>query len=375
MEIIINMNRNILLSGDTVRAALFCLALAPSAYAGGDIFLQCAQEYPGDDAERLKCYDRLAAPASALAPAVRENIVPNENAEASTTPATPAAAPTRSTERSYLTRAWNLDDLSNRDPSKLGRLQPYRQSYLVVNRTSNPNRQPSSPAIGRSTLAPFDIDAAEVKFQLSFKADIGSQRNIDFLGIKTFRMWGAYTQQSNWQAFNIRNSSPFRETIYEPELIATLGTGHASGLKLINLGWVHQSNGRSLPESRGWYRIYLLGGWEWNDTTSIMVRGWQRIPENSLKDDNPDISDYLGRGDLVIRWEPRDKSQAIAMLLRNNLSRTHNRGYEQIDWATPVRFGDAARMHIQMTSGFGESLTDYNHRQNTIGLGFSFREW
>jgi len=375
LKITININRNILLSGDAVRAVLFCLALVPSAYASGDIFLPCAQKYPGDDAERLKCYDQLAAPAPALAPAVRENIVPNENAEASTTPATPAAVPTRSTERSYLTRAWNLDDLSNRDPSKLGRLQPYRQNYLVVNRTSNPNRQPSSPLIDHNASAPRDMDAAEVKFQLSFKADIGDQRNIDFLGIKTFRMWGAYTQQSNWQAFNIRNSSPFRETVYEPELIATLGTGHVSGLKLINLGWVHQSNGRSLPESRGWYRIYLLGGWEWNDTTSIMVRGWQRIPENSLKDDNPDISDYLGRGDLVIRWEPKDKSQAIAMLLRNNLSWMHNRGYEQIDWATPVRFGDAARMHIQMTSGFGESLTDYNHRQNTIGLGFSFREW
>jgi hypothetical protein len=178
------MKRNILLS------VVFSTALAPLAYAGGDIFLQCAQQYPGDDAERLKCYDRLATPASALTPAARKNIVPDENPEASTTPATPAAAPTRSTGRSYLTKAWNLDNLSNLDPSKLGRLQPYRQSYLLANRTSNPNRQPSSPAIGRSSLAPSDIDAAEVKFQFSVKADIGDQRNIDFLGIRTFRLWG-----------------------------------------------------------------------------------------------------------------------------------------------------------------------------------------
>ena len=372
MKIALNINRNILISSDAVRSALFCLVLVQSAYAGSDIFLPCAQKYPGDDAGRLKCYDQLTAPASALAPAPQENIVSDEEAEAS---AIPAAAATRNAERSYLTRVWNLDDLSSRDPSKLGRLQPYRQSYLLVKKTGNPNRQPSSPLVDHNTLAPNDIDAVEAKFQLSFKADIGNQRNIDFLGIRTFRLWGAYTQQSNWQVFNIRNSSPFRETIYEPELIATLGTGYASGLKLINLGWLHQSNGRPLPESRSWNRIYLLGGWEWNDMTSILVRGWRRIPEHPLKDDNPDISDYLGRADLVIRWEPRDKSQAIAMLLRNNLSRTANRGFVQIDWATPVRFGNAARMHIQITSGFGESLIDYNYHQNTFGLGFSFREW
>jgi len=210
---------------------------------------------------------------------------------------------------------------------------------------------------------------------LSVKADIGDQRNIDFMGIKTFRLWGAYTQQSDWQMFNTRSSSPFRETVYEPELIATLGTGNVSGLKLINLGILHQSNGRPLPESRSWNRVYVLGGMEWNDMTSVLLRGWWRMPEDPAKDDNPDISDYLGRADLVIRWEPRDKSQAVAMLLRNNLSIKNNRGYAQIDWATPVRFGSAARMHIQITSGFGESLIDYNHRQNTFGLGFSFREW
>lgn len=368
MGITLNNYRNAILLSNALLSVAFCAAFAPSAYAGSDDFLPCAQRFPGDAAGRLNCYDQLAAPISAP----QENIFPDEEAEAS---AAPAADSTRSAERSYLTRVWNLDDLSSRDPSKLGRIQPYRQSYLVVKKTGNPNRQPGSPLPDHNALAPNDIDAAEAKFQLSFKADIGNQRNMEFLGIRTLRFWGAYTQQSNWQVFNIRNSSPFRETIYEPELIATLGTGNASGLKLINLGWLHQSNGRPLPESRSWNRIYLLGGWEWNDMTSILVRGWRRIPEDPLKDDNPDISEYVGRADLVIRWEPRDKSQAIAMLLRNNLSRTVNRGYVQIDWATPVRFGNAARMHIQITSGFGESLIDYNHHQNTFGLGFSFREW
>jgi phospholipase A1 len=350
LEIKENIRRDIRRLVGTVRQILFCLALIPSAYAAGDLPSKCAQQYPGDDAERLKCYDLLAE-------------------------STSAAGTEHSIERSYLTRVWNLDNLSNLDISKLGRLQPYRQNYLILKKTNQPNRQPSSPLADHNVVTPYDLDAVEAKFQMSVKADIGDQRNIDFMGIKTFRMWAAYTQNSDWQVFNTRNSTPFRETVYEPELIATLGTGQTSGLKLINLGWLHQSNGRPLPDSRSWNRLYVLGGMEWNDMTSILLRGWWRIPENSLKDDNPDITDYLGRGDLVIRWEPRNKVQAVAMLIRNNLSKTANRGYVQIDWATPVRFGHAARMHVQVASGYGESLIDYNHRQNTFGLGFSFREW
>lgn len=365
MKIALRKCRDTILLCNMLLAGLFCAAPARPAYAGSNIFLQCLQQYRGDDAGRLKCYDSLAAPGPGEIP------VSEEDADAGNAPAGMAV----SKERSYLTRVWNLDDLSNRDPSKLGRLQPYRQNYLVLKKTSNTNPQPGSPAIGHTSLTPNSVDAVETKFQLSVKADVGDQRNIDFLGIKTVRFWGAYTQQTNSQTFNVRNSSPFRETVFEPELIATLGTGYASGLKLINFGWLHQSNGRPLPESRSWNRFYLLGGWEWNDMTSIMLRGWQRIPEDPLKDDNPDIIDYVGRADLVIRWEPRDKSQAIAMLVRNNLSRTANRGYVQIDWALPVNIGSSARMHLQMTSGYGESLIDYNHRQNTVGLGLSFREW
>ena len=54
----------------------------------------------------------------------------------------------------------------------------------------------------------------------------------------------------------------------------TFGTGNADdGWKLLNLGLVHQSNGRSLPQSRGWSRLYAQGGWEWG-------RGWEGRARN-----------------------------------------------------------------------------------------------
>jgi len=34
-----------------------------------------------------------------------------------------------------------------------------------------------------------------------------------------------------------------------------------------------------------------------------------------------------------------------------------------------------ARFHVQLSSGYGETLIDYNHKQNTIGVGVSFGDW
>ncbi len=315
----------------------------------------CVQQFPRDDTARLRCYDQA--------------LTMSDNSQDESLRKAALA------RRSYITRAWNLDDRNNTDDSKLGRLQPYRQNYLIARQSNRVNNQPTTPAPGHTTLAPNPNQYGEAKFLLSFKADIGTQHNIDMLGFKTLRLWGAYTQQSNWQVFNTANSSPFRETNYAPELITTLGTNNEDGLKLINLGLEHQSNGRSLPESRSWNRVYLLSGWEWNNVTSVMARGWWRIPENITKDDNPDILNYVGRADVVLRWEPADKSQAIALSLRNNLALHKNRGFAQLDWASPINAGNSSRFHVQFSSGYGESLIDYNKSQTTLGFGFSFREW
>ncbi|MFY9259051.1 MAG: phospholipase A [Gallionella sp.] len=351
-----------------------CLMASTPVYSSEADFARCAQQFAQQAEARLQCYDQISIAASSASAAPVVPTTPPDTSAPAPLPKVDEESASPST-RSYLTRVWNLDDLNSLDESKLGRLRPHRQNYLILRKSSNTNNLPSTPTAGHTALTPIDMDALEAKFLLSFKADIGSQSDIDIWGFKTFRVWGAYTQQSNWQIFNGRNSSPFRETNYEPEVIATFGTQKDNGLKLVNVGFAHQSNGNTLPLSRSWNRLYVQGGWEFNNSTSILARGWWRLPEKTLSDDNPNLTSYVGLGDVVVRWEPMTKLQAVSLLWRNNFRIGSNRNFMQLDWSTPVAFGDAARMYVQLTSGYGESLIDYNHKQTTLGFGFSFREW
>jgi phospholipase A1 len=189
------------------------------------------------------------------------------------------------------------------------------------------------------------------------------------------RLWFGYTQRVNWQAFNHKSSRPFRETNYEPEAILTLGNGNeGDGFKLVNLGWSHESNGLTGTQSRGWNRLYAQGGWEWG-RLSLLARGWNRIPDTAQDDDNPDIKEYMGRGDLLTRYQTTG-GYVTTLLARHNLRSSPGRGFVQLDWATPLLDAlGAARLHVQFSSGYGETLIDYNHKQTTIGIGVSFGDW
>lgn len=332
----------------TIMLASVCLLAFSIAHGEG---VSCATI--ADAKQRLECYDAI-----------------HNNAEG----AAEVSEPPLTQPRSYLTRSWDLD---RRDDELLGEkqspLRPHRGTYLIVRRSNAANNYPSSPTHQAATT-PADVDLSEIKFQISQKAKVFNPVSIHFLGFTGFRLWGAYTQQSNWQAFNRGNSSPFRETNYEPELILTFNTGNEYGMKLLNFGYVHQSNGRESLNSRSWNRMYLQGGWE-TDTLSLLLRGWWRLPEIDTLDDNSDIEEYVGRGEVKLRWEPLDGSQVVDLTLRNNFSSNPNRGFLQLDWATPVNVSKSTKLYIQLTSGYGESLIDYNFPQTTLGLGVSFRDW
>lgn len=320
------------------RAFLLCAILAAgSAQAAKPDWKECAEKT--SDAARLGCYDALTGQ--------------------------------HYLQRSALTRAWDLDGRGNPDAAGVRRLEPYRANRVLFNHTSRINLQPASPA--HAAPAPLPYQQNELKFQFSAKSEIGNFRAIDLLWFQDFRLWAGFTQQSFWQLFNGAQSSPFRETNYEPELIGTLGTGHAQGWKLLNFGLSHQSNGQANPYSRSWNRAYLQGGWEW-DNYYLLARSWWRIPESAANDDNPDIAQYLGRAEMEVHWSP-DTDDEIILLARSNLSAGQPRGHVQLDWSTPVHFLHLARLSLQLGSGYGNSLIDYNHAQTTFGIGLTFKDW
>ncbi|MEX1058582.1 MAG: phospholipase A, partial [Natronospirillum sp.] len=138
--------------------------------------------------------------------------------------------------------------------------------------------------------------------------------------------------------------------------------------RFINLGMVHQSNGRSEGLSRSWNRVYAQFGFE-RDNLALLIRPWYRIPERDV-DDNPDIEDYLGHGELLAVY--RKDRNAYSLLLRNNFQSTDNRGAVKLNWSFPL-YG-RLKGYVQYFNGYGESLVDYNHSQQSIGFGVSLTE-
>ena len=161
-------------------------------------------------------------------------------------------------------------------------------------------------------------------------------------------------------------------SVVEPELILNFPINiEVLGFRARTLGaaFNHQSNGRSLPRSRSWNRVMFHMALE-RPHWMMVVRPWIRIPD--AEDENPLITDYIGRGELTLAYSP-GKHQFYLLAthpLRLNLL---TRGSTQFNWIFPVK--GQFRMHVQGSTGYGETLIDYNHRQTTFGLGVSFIDW
>ena len=298
----------------------------------------------GEDTARLSCYDTLheRPPAPAADTTAEVDAVPN------------------------LAEVWELDAAHKRGTF---RLLPYRANYLMPVRVSdNPNKQPSSPAPGHTLGGSLPLDGTEVKFQVSFKLKAWE----DIFG-DNGDLWLGYTQQSHWQLYNGNPevSSAFRETNYEPEVMLTLrSTLDLLGwrLRLVNLGLNHQSNGQSLPLSRSWNRVYAELGFE-RRNFYLQLRPWIRLPESDASDDNPDIHQYLGSGDVHLSYF----NAGFVYSLLGRYSGGGERGAVQFELAFPI--SGALKGYLQVFSGYGESLVDYNSAQNTVGLGVLLVPW
>jgi phospholipase A1 len=244
-------------------------------------------------------------------------------------------------------------------------ISAYKPSYILLfahNEESN-----EAPFSLQFPDEDTSLDNTEVKFQISAKFPLF----VDLFDGKG-NVFFAYTNRSFWQLYN-DNSAPFRETNHEPEIFLSLKNDwKLFGLtnRLVNVGFVHQSNGRGGTLSRSWNRIYASFVFE-KDNFVMDFKPWFRISEDEADDDNPDIEDYMGNFELTGIY--KKGRNTFSVMLRNNLDSDDNRGAIQVDWVFPL-FKHLSG-YVQYFSGYGESMIDYNYDQESIGIGLALSGW
>lgn len=262
-------------------------------------------------------------------------------------------------------------DLNPDTKGKTFAITPYKPIYLLPARwSSKPNEIPTSLHDTNSATETIDYNKAEIRFQISFKTKVATGLFWDKGDI-----WLAFTQTANWQAYNEKESRPFRELNYEPEIIFNYPLDFSINslkFKMVGFGFNHQSNGKSLPYSRSWNRITMHLGMEYHNWT-FLVRPWFRLQEEGKSDDNPKIEDYIGRGEIVVGYQPKN-GQLFTLMIKNNFRlNQHYKGSLEFTWAYPIK--NNLKAFLVFNNGYGETMIDYNWKQTNIGLGISLMEW
>jgi phospholipase A1 len=229
-------------------------------------------------------------------------------------------------------------------------LYPYHENYLLP--------------FSYDTKKRSDREQFETKFQLSVKKPISH----NLFGFNETINFG-YTHTSWWQIYD--KSSPFRETNYKPEFFVTVpyGKSNITSLKGFKLGFLHESNGQKEEKSRSWNRIYLKSYFQAGNLF-VIPKIWYRVPEKEEEDDNSNIHDYLGYGNLTLIYPY--KRHTFKLLLRNNLKLDNdNKGFIEVDWTFPFFNSKNTFGYVQLSNGYGDSLIDYDKEINRISFGIS----
>jgi phospholipase A1 len=237
---------------------------------------------------------------------------------------------------------------------------PHQRNYILpVSYSTHPNQQRFDYLDSER-----DLQSTEIKFQLSIKVPLLQQWASDRQSLHF-----AYTQTSWWQAYHSEASRPFRESNYEPEFFFT----QQSDLQFLGLsnpynrlGFAHQSNGRTDPQSRSWNYIYA---------STVLAKGnWMlefspryKLPRFTGEDDNPDLENYIGYFDLSLAYA--NWGQEFVVTTQGNFET--EQGGLQLDWSFPL-YGGKLRGLVQAYAGYGESLIDYDHENYRFSIGFQF---
>lgn len=347
-----------------------------------------------DNQARLACFDEWAQQQQPLTPppatqwsrhdATAQAASANADTDAADMAAAPAlalpATPTnggcRDARYSEISRYFELEPGSDCGTFNLRGYRPLTVSVVQGNRV---NGQPASSSRGAATAQ--DYQRHEMRIQVSARTKIAQGLLTGPRSSGKDSLWFGYTQQSYWQLFNGGLSRPFRSTDHEPEVFYVYPTDAplpgGGRWRYSGIGLVHQSNGESNPLSRSWNRWYLMTGAEWRSGWQLHLKAWKRVAEKAENDDNPHIQDFVGRGEARLFWNVNDR-HTLGLTVRGTPGR--GRGSGRLEWLHPLGEGwnghkSNLRLHVQLFSGYGDSLLDYNYKRTVLSVGLSLLDF
>ena len=382
----------------SVPVLLATLAVTAPAQAADalatDAWRQCAATT--DNQARLACFDTWAQqqqpltppPASAWTAPAASATADSALAEAANAPhvvadvAGQSLLPTnggcRDPRYSELSRFFELEPGTDCGTFNL---RGYRPISVSLTTADEINEQPNSPVAGREAADYQPYDKQEMRIQLSARTKLASGLLTGPTSKGKDSIWVGYTQQSYWQVFNGDISRPFRSTDHEPEIFYVYPTDAALPggwrWRYTGVGLAHHSNGQSEPLSRSWNRWYLMTGAELDNRFQLHAKLWKRISESADDDNNPNIQDYIGRGEAKLVWNVNE-ANTLGLTARGSVGK--GKGSGRLEWMHALGDGwnggtSNLRLHVQLFSGYGDSLIDYNFKRTVFSVGLSLLDF
>lgn len=236
-----------------------------------------------------------------------------------------------------------------------------------------PEEEPSLSANEPMYIVFGARDGLDARFQLSFKYRLFDKRSLPArLAPALGHLHFGYTQTSLWDLHG--DSKPFRDTSYRPSLFwqGRVGDGNGAGPSFLRGGYEHESNGRDGERSRSIDTLFVQPAWRKDFTDGRTLLLAPKFYSYLERDDNRDIAHYRGYADWLLRYGD-ENGWVLSTRLRRG---TAGHGSAQLDLSHPLREPLFSRvggfLHVQLFSGYGETLLDYNVKHDPqLRVGFS----
>ena len=214
----------------------------------------------------------------------------------------------------------------------------------------------------------------EAKLQFSFKYRFVEEETFkNVWSVPLNQLFFAYSQKMFWDMEE--DSAPYPnnylDSYFSPELFwlkRGMGSRIWNSRFDLQFGFQHESNGRDGIYGRTWDRLYIQPFWTFGETGGYQFVVTPKIwaPVN-IGDEMQDIADYLGYGELWLKWGRHD-GILLETMLRKGVEDWN--GAVELNASYPIKPLNIF-LYGQIFYGYGDALRLYDQEVASYRLGFA----